>query len=61
VIGAFAVAPLGADGIGQFDGGQSDGIRAALKSTPLTSCLAGQLDFSVATGCNTTLYMVMLR
>lgn len=25
------------------------------------ACNAGQLDFSVATGCNTTLYMVLWR
>lgn len=29
--------------------------------TPPSSCAAGQLDFSDATGCNTTLYMVILR
>lgn len=30
-------------------------------STPLVACNAGQLDFSDATGCNTTQYMVLLK
>lgn len=63
---------LRADGINNPQSGGSGGGQVGFiegvnnlgvggSSSPTTPCVGGQLDFSDVTGCNTTLYMVILR
>lgn len=50
---------VGVNGMGAFGPDFAGGSAANV--TPTTPCVGGQLDFSDPTGCNTTLYMVLLR
>jgi hypothetical protein len=56
VVGMEGIYNSGSNGVGMA--GVNNGGGA---SAPLTPCAAGALDFSDATGCNLSLYMVMLR